>query len=171
MINENHWTEHRAALYRQATFLARNAADANDLVQDTFVRAWRFRDQLQNPAGALPWMRAILQRLFITRYNRAHQRGEYETLPLLPLADQMMHDAEKSLEQQTVLRLEAEVARQIIAALPKRSQECLILSDIDGLGDREIAARLGVTVATVKSRLHRARHQVRFALQSQGWDS
>jgi RNA polymerase sigma-70 factor (ECF subfamily) len=167
------WEDHRGALLRQAYTLVRNVADAQDLVQDTLLRAYARQGQQRDPGATLAWLRSILYSLFCNRCTRLKRRGERDlSLDLL---------SERSLElrsvrsaddpERTLLNSElGAVLHAAIAELPANYRECLLLCDVEGLCYSDTAARLNVSLPVVKSRLHRARRRLRATLQAQGYE-
>lgn len=154
-------------LYRVARSLTSQPADAEDLVQDTLLRAFRFIDRFD---GHHPraWLLTILRNAERTRHRR-----------LLP---QLLTDPEETLEQIGTqpgkaghspeellvdVVFDAVVERAFIA-LPDKYRRIVELVDVDGLSYAGAAAVLEVPVGTVMSRLHRARHRIRRQLAAEG---
>ena len=153
-------------LYRVAVTLTRNPADAEDLVQDTLVRAFRAADRFD---GRHPraWLLTILRR---THLNRVRKRT-----PSL-LADG--RDSERTLEElgpslpsseEVALSGEFEpVVAQALADLPSEFRSVIDLVDLQGLSYAQAAEALGIPKGTVMSRLHRARQRIRERLMDVG---
>jgi RNA polymerase sigma-70 factor (ECF subfamily) len=141
-------------LYRYAYWLSGDRSTADDLVQDTLVRAWRSIDQLANPAAARGWLLTILRRENARRFER--KRPVEAQLPVEAVADQH-RDYDTSTE--------AFVLRRALAALPEDYREPLLLQVIYGYSQQEIAAQLGLTPGGVGSRLFRARQKMRALLE------
>jgi RNA polymerase sigma-70 factor, ECF subfamily len=144
---------HRSALYKYAYRLAGNRDTAEDLVQDSLLRAWRSFDRLENPAAVLGWLKTIVRRENARRFERIQPR-ESE----LPVED--ICAARKTYDTSA----EAFVLRRAIRALPAEYREPLILQVLHGFSQQEIAERLGLTSAGVGTRLFRARQKLRAAL-------
>jgi len=160
------WVEPEVAvLYRVALTLAGQPADAEDLVQDTLLRAYRVVDRFD---GAYPraWLLTILRN---THRNRARLR-----LPLLLSQDD--HDAGvldaagagSSAEDLVVDGMFEAVVARALAALPTIHRVVVQLVDVDGLSYADAAQALGVPRGTVMSRLHRARARIRHSLLEAG---
>jgi len=155
-----------AVLYRVASTLVRQPADAQDLVQDTLVRAYRAIDRFD---GAHPraWLLTILRN---THRNRLRTR-----LPLLLNAEQGQDtdvldrggDPRSAEDIVVDAALEAGVA-DALAALPTMHRAVVQLVDVDGLSYAEAAEALGIPRGTVMSRLHRARARIRTRLAAAG---
>lgn len=154
-------------LYRAALRLSGNRVDAEDLVQDTLLRAYRGIDKFD---GRYPraWLLTILRNTFI---NRGRARKPEVLMPGNEMAS--VTDAAPSggpgPTEQTVLdrAFESEVAAAF-QSLPEKFRSVVELVDIDGLSYAEAAAMLSVPVGTVMSRLHRGRAKMKEHLASQG---
>lgn len=153
-------------LYRVARSLTGQAADAEDLVQDTLVRAFR---SIEGFDGQYPraWLLTILRNVERNRHRR--RRPE-----LLNDPDQHIErldenrDSDNSPEQLVVdRRLDTEV-EQAFRQLPDRFREVMALIDIEGFSYADAAEALGVPMGTVMSRLHRARKRIRKRLREEG---
>lgn len=143
--------------------------DADDLVQDTFLNAFRAIDQLEDPANPRPWLFAIAHRA--CQRMRRRRAGEPRHLDsfddLLPRPEATLPDlpAPQSDPHNDRLRAEArELVEQGIAELPEAFRIPLLLADIAELKVSEIAAILGIQEATAKTRIHRARLKLRTIL-------
>jgi RNA polymerase sigma-70 factor, ECF subfamily len=144
---------HRSALYKYAYRLAGNSDTAEDLVQDSLLRAWRSFDRLENPAAVLGWLKTIVRRENARRFERIQPR-ECE----LPAED--ICAAPTTYDTSA----EAFVLRRAIRELPAEYREPLILQVLHGFSQQEIAERLGLTSAGAGTRLFRARQKLRAAL-------
>lgn len=148
---------HYAALHRYAYRLCGNAHVAEDLVQDSLLRAWRSIDRLRDPAAAPGWLKTIVRRENARRFERIQPRES--ELPTEELrAERTSYDTST----------EAFVLRRAIRALPAEYREPLILQVLHGLSQQEIAERLGISSAGVGTRLFRARRKLREALGERG---
>jgi RNA polymerase sigma-70 factor (ECF subfamily) len=168
---------HRDALYRLAWQLTRNPSDAQDLVQETMTRAFT-RFHLLRDAGAAPvWLRLMLRNLFLNQqYRLRRERAAGGGLPAASLevledsaAGEPPGDDRLSPERLVLGGIEAAAVRRAIAALPATYRECVILGHLEELLYQEIADRLGVSLSTVRTRLHRGRRHIQRALQAQGF--
>jgi RNA polymerase sigma-70 factor, ECF subfamily len=140
---------HLDALFRVALRFVRNAADADDLVQDTLFRAYQAWDQYKQGTNAKGWLITILRHGFINEYRRNARRRQ--------LLDR---EGAAPPEHSTVRFLDDLVDDEVLRAidtLPLPYREVVVLRDIEDLHYDEIATMLGVPVGTVKSRLFRAR--------------
>lgn len=137
-------------LYRYAYWLARDRDIAQDLVQDTFLRAWRSIDRLQSVAAAKSWLLTIVRRENARRFERIQPQYSETPVEALPAA-------RKTYDTST----EAFVLRRALERLPAEYREPLLMQIIQGFSQKEIAAHLGISVAGAGTRLFRARQQLR----------
>ncbi len=151
---EQHFNElvgrYRDDLYRYGYWLTGNKAVAEDLVQDTMIRAWKSLHKLHNPKAVKGWLITILRRENARRFER--YQPQYSAVPTEELADKH-RDYDTSTE--------AQVLRQTLQKLPEDYREPLLLQIIYGYSQKEIAAHLGISVAGAGTRLFRAREKMR----------
>jgi RNA polymerase sigma-70 factor, ECF subfamily len=152
-------------LLRVALSRTRNAADAEDLVQDTLLRAYRAIGRFD---GAHPraWLLTILRN---AQHNRVRRRRP--SLLRNPDAGERLQgrgDSQPSAEAVVVGEAFDATVEDAVARLPTRFRHAIELVDIDGLSYQEAADALGVPIGTVMSRLHRARHRIRTRLTAAG---
>lgn len=144
---------HAADLYRMALWLCRNEAQAKDLVQDTFLRAWRSFESLRDAGAARAWLATTLR--------REHARGFEKPQPLL--LDQLPERADLDQDGPEAAG-ESAWLRAAIARLPDRYREPLVLQVLGGLSCEEIAGQLGLTPQAVMTQLFRAREKLKAML-------
>src|SRR2546426_10178703 len=148
---------HLDSLYRVALRLTGNAADADDLVQETMLKAYRAWEQYEKGTNAKGWLLTILRNAFINEYRRRTRHPENVDLdaiePYSVFGDVQDDDPQGTFFDRIV---DDEVLRAI-DQLPEQFRETVVLSDVEGLSYEEIARILEVPVGTVKSRLFRAR--------------
>jgi RNA polymerase sigma-70 factor (ECF subfamily) len=163
---ETHVQVHIDDLYRAALRLTGGAADAEDLVQETCLRAFRALDQLRHPEAAKVWVFSILRSTFLRQVERRPGRHALVSLEdiegghLTP-GEALREAYEGFLPMRESLLQET---RQAILTLPMTYREAVILNHIGGFSYREMATILGVPVGTVMSRLFRARRMLRACL-------
>ena len=152
-------------LLRVALSRTRNAADAEDLVQDTLLRAYRAIGRFD---GRYPraWLLTILRNAHANRVRR--RRPALLRNPDASQRLQQDRDALPSAEALVVGQAFDATVEDAVARLPTRFRHVIELVDIDGLSYQEAAGALGVPVGTVMSRLHRARHRIRTRLTAAG---
>jgi RNA polymerase sigma-70 factor (ECF subfamily) len=146
----------RPDLYRFAFWLARDRTVAEDVVQDTLLRAWRSFESLGDEAAARPWLLTIARREFARRFER-------KTLETVDVADlDALEDTTQGGEdaQQVV------AMRTAILALEADYREPIVLQVLMGYSTTEIAQHLGLTTGAVLTRLFRARQKLRAALSA-----
>jgi RNA polymerase sigma-70 factor, ECF subfamily len=154
---------HLNDLYRAALRLTAQATDAEDLVQETCLRAFKLLDQLKHPSAAKVWVFSILRSVFLRQAERMPSRGALISLEdieaSLVTASDALHDAyEGFLPMRETLLQEV---REGILRLPLPYREAVILAHIGGFSYREIAHILAVPTGTVMSRLYRGRRMLR----------
>jgi RNA polymerase sigma-70 factor (ECF subfamily) len=151
---------HLDTLYRVGRRLTGENADAEDLVQETLLRAWRGWAGFTQGSNARAWLLTILRNTFISRWRTRRKEGI--SIPLDdadPVALQRAVPAEDPEGRYFDTLVDAQVIAAV-DALPVEYREALTLSDIEGLPYAEVAEVLGIPVGTVKSRLFRARRQL-----------
>jgi RNA polymerase sigma-70 factor, ECF subfamily len=165
-------------LYSIALRMTRNEKDAEDLVQETYLKAFRFFHRFERGTNARAWVLTILTNTFRTRYRKKKQEPnmvDFEAVENFCLADEMVKEitaADKSEAQSADIVtaiLKDYVSDDIIEALenvPEQFRIAVLLSDVEGFSYQEISEILGISVGTVKSRIFRGRK----ILQKQLWD-
>lgn len=164
--------EHLDALYGSALRLTRNESEAQDLVQDTLVRAYRFQHHFEPGTNLKAWLLRILTNTFINHYRRAsRERRVLDQEESAPIGDGVMSRAAmRGLTSSVEVAQEGLLRAEILAALdslPEDYRVIIVLADIEELAYKEIAEALGVPIGTVMSRLHRARKQLQKQLIDQ----
>jgi len=155
---------HLDDLYRAALRLTGNAAEAQDLTQDTCLRAFERLDQLRSPAAARVWVFTILRSIFLRRIERQSRTVDVQIIdsPLLETSE-VLQDTYEALRpiQETPL---GEV-REALGRLPLPFREPLVLAHVGGFSYKEISEILAIPLGTVMSRLFRARRLLRSELR------
>ena len=143
------------SLFGAAYRMTGNAHDAEDLVQETFLRAYRALDRFQSGSNARAWLHTILQRVRTDAFRRKRRRPETVELlgegPAIAPAQDALASGREDLER-------------ALLGLPETFRTAVVLRDVQELSYAEIAATLGVPVGTVMSRIHRGRSLLREAL-------
>lgn len=151
-------------LFSTALRMTRNRADAEDLVQETFVKAWRSSATFQEGTNLRAWLFRIMTNTFINKYNAQQRRpqetelDEVEELFLfrrIGAFDQSKMN--QSAEDQLLEFFTDDEVKSAIEELPEMFRIPVLLSDVDGFSYKEIAEMLDVPIGTVMSRLHRGR--------------
>ncbi len=144
-------------LYRYAWWLTGDKAAADDIVQDTLLRAWKSLDKLYNPKAAKGWLLTILRRENARRFERI--QPQYSAMPV-----EALEANGKDYDTST----EAFVLRNALERLPADYREPLIMQVLWGYSQKEIARELGISEAGAGTRLFRARKRLRALLEDEG---
>jgi RNA polymerase sigma-70 factor (ECF subfamily) len=163
--------KHLDALYRTAVRMTRNPSDAEDLVQDALVRAYRFYDRFEPGTNFRAWLFKILTNTYINSYRRKQGRPQESSLEDTEdffLYNQLSDDGERvtDVENTVIDNLSADAIQRAIEQLPPQFRTTVQLSDVEGLSYAEVAEATGVAKGTVMSRLFRGRRLLQRAL----WD-
>lgn len=149
---------HATDLYRYAVWVCGHDSLARDLVQETFLRAWRALGSLKDEKAVKSWLMTILRR----EYARTFERK----VPPLTDIDQAVIAERDDLQPDE--RVERELLQQRIRSLPQKYREPLLLQVVMGFSCEEIANQLGVSRNAVMTQLFRAREQLKRKLQEDG---
>ncbi|MFW5876901.1 MAG: sigma-70 family RNA polymerase sigma factor [Myxococcota bacterium] len=153
---------HLGELYGTAVRLTRSRAEADDLLQESMLRAWSFWDRFQKGTNARAWMHRILMNTFINGYRRRKRERE-----LLAEVDRDL--GERPFEAHASWEARAEgigdEVHAALAELPAEFRQVVILVDFDDLSYKEVADALGCPIGTVMSRLHRGRRTLKRQLR------
>jgi RNA polymerase sigma-70 factor, ECF subfamily len=160
---------HMDALFAMACRLTKNPAEAEDIVQDTMVKAMRARDQFQEGTHLKAWLFRILTNTFINRYRRGGlERTIVEGPDAEPLMDGWMSASTmrqlRNPEEVALLPIVEREVQKALDAIPEEFRIAVILSDAEDFTYEEIATVMGCPVGTVMSRLHRGRKLLRKSL-------
>ena len=164
-----------AALYGAAVRMTRNAADAEDLVQEAYLRAYRGYGNFEEGTNLKAWLFRILTNTYINTY-RAKQRRP-ESVDLDEGEDFFLYNRVGGLEaamanrttEDTVLeRITDDEVKAALEALPENFRIPVLLADVEGFSYKEIADIMDVPIGTVMSRLHRGRRALQKALYEFG---
>jgi RNA polymerase sigma factor (sigma-70 family) len=155
---------HLDDVYTLARHLLRDATDAEDAVQECYLRALKHFDSYRGPAMK-PWLFAILRNVCRAEFAR---RASSPTGAVNDVADSeeqtpLWHEAEETPETQMLRRRDASTIQQLVTALAEPFRETFVLREIHNLSYREIADIVAAPVGTVMSRLARARSMLRSA--------
>ncbi len=160
-------------LYSAAMRMTRNPADAEDLVQETFLKAYRAYDSFQAGTNLKAWLYRILTNTFINKYRKDSRRpnevdlGAVEDLYLYRrLGSEESAEAARTTEDRVLDGLVESDIKRAVEDLPENFRIPVLLADLEGLSYQEIADTLDIPIGTVMSRLHRGRK----AMQKTLWD-
>ncbi|MEJ7653798.1 MAG: sigma-70 family RNA polymerase sigma factor [Chloroflexia bacterium] len=172
---------HVDALYRTALRMTRNPADAEDLVQETYLKAHRFRDGFKPGTNLRAWLFRILTNTFINDYRKRSRQPDVTDVGDLE-EDYLYRRIKESGEElgtnpeETVMNmfLDDEV-REALDKLPDQNRTAVLLADLEDFSYKDIAEITGAPIGTVMSRLHRGRAQLQKNLweyaQSRGYST
>ena len=167
--------EHMASLYSAALRMTRNPADAEDLVQETYLKAYRGFGGFQEGTNLKAWLYRILTNTFINSYRSRKRRPEqteiddvedlylYRRLGGLEAAA-----AGRSAEEEVIDRFTDDEVKEAIESLPEQFRMAVLLADVEGFSYKEIAEILEIPIGTVMSRLHRGRRALQKSLYEFG---
>jgi len=165
-----------SSLYNFAYHLTYNEEDSNDLVQETYMKAYRFIDSYEQGTNAKAWLFKILKNGFINEYRKKAKQPhkvDYEDI----VAYQDLEDASPGgavdLRQEIFQGMIGDEVTRAINSLPVDFRTVILLCDIEGFTYEEIAKIIDIPIGTVRSRLHRAREMMKVMLsryaKSQGY--
>ncbi len=167
-VFEEEFLPHIDALYTFAYHLTYNEDDANDLVQDTYMKAYRFIDKYQSGTNAKAWLFKILKNAFINQYRRKSKQPtqvDYEDITSYQEGeDDTNYAGYADLREEMFQSMMGDEVTNAINALPVKFRVAILLCDIEGFTYEEISKILDIPVNTVRTRLHRARKQLKDTL-------
>jgi RNA polymerase sigma-70 factor (ECF subfamily) len=162
-----------SALYAAALRMTRNASDAEDLVQETYLRAYRGFGSFQEGTNLKAWLYRILTNTFINTYRAKKRRPEQTELDDVEdfylyrrLGGLEAADANRSTESEVLESIPDDEVKAALESIPEQFRMAVILADVEGFSYKEIADILDVPIGTVMSRIHRGRR----ALQKELWE-
>ncbi|HOY40989.1 MAG TPA: sigma-70 family RNA polymerase sigma factor [Chitinophagales bacterium] len=165
---EDELLPHADALYNFAYHLTYNEEDANDLVQETFMKAFRFINSFDSGTNAKAWLFKILKNGFINEYRRKKKepsKVDYEDIIAYQDADEENGGVAFDLREDIFDGMMGDEITVALNRLPIDFKTVILLCDIEGFTYEEIAKIIDIPIGTVRSRLHRARNMLKESLK------
>ncbi len=167
-IFEQEFLPHLEALYNFAYHLSYDEENANDLVQETFLKSYRFINSYRVGTNAKAWLFQILKNAFINQYRKKNKR------PIQVDFEDVVNYHDSEAENVKHLNLGHEIFQGMMGdevtialnSLPIDSKTIVLLCDIEGFTYEEIATIINIPIGTVRSRIHRARNMLKEKLES-----
>jgi RNA polymerase sigma-70 factor, ECF subfamily len=157
-------SRHQAAVFRFARTIARSTPEAEDVLQETFLAAWRSAGSFRGESAVRSWLLTIARNATLRQQRRgAGEPEDHE--PLEVLGARAGWGQEDDPEGLAIRRENREALRRAFESLPAGDREIVLLRDIEGFSGEETAAILQVGLTAMKSRLHRARLRMAAALR------
>lgn len=156
------------ALYTFAYHLTYNEEDANDLVQETYLKAYRFIDSYNEGTNAKAWLFRILKNAFINQYRKKSKqptRVDYEEIINYHDEEDTNYTSYLDLREEMFQGMMGDEVTTAINSLPVDFRVVILLCDIEGFTYEEIAKIIDIPIGTVRSRLHRARNMLKDQLK------
>ena len=167
--------EYMPSLYNAALRMTRNPAEAEDLVQETYLKAYRAFGGFQEGTNLKAWLYKILTNTYINSYRARKRRPEQTELEEVEdlylyrrLGGLEAAAAGRSAEDEVLDRFTDEEVKAALEALPDQFRMAVLLADVEGFSYKEIADIMDVPIGTVMSRLHRGRRALQKALMEFG---
>lgn len=154
---------HVDALYRTALRLTRNRQDAEDLVQETYLKVFRFADRFEPGTNLRAWMFKILTNTFLNRHRKASREPEssLDEMEEFYIYNRLVggegRNLSESAEQQVLERFLDVDVKRALEELPEQYRVAILLHDVEGFSYKEVAEAMDVPIGTVMSRLSRGR--------------
>lgn len=159
---------HEASLYAPAMALTRSASDAEDLVQETLLRAFDRFETFRSDGSPRAWLHTIMRNLFYNAYRKKSREPRQVSLDNTEgVTAEQATPVASSPERQVLSQMEGAAVLQAVKGLPEEYRLVVAMADLQGLAYQEIADKLDIPVGTVRSRLSRGRERVRRSLV--GW--
>ena len=168
-IFDTEFMPHVDSMYNFAYRLTFDEDDAKDLVQDTYLKAFRFINSFERGTNAKAWLFRILKNSFINEFRKKSKQPakvDYNEVESYYNSDDAGENITTDLRVETVQHMIGDEITGALNALPVDFRTVIILSDLEGFTYEEMAKILDIPIGTVRSRLHRARNMLREKLVS-----
>jgi RNA polymerase sigma-70 factor (ECF subfamily) len=167
--------EHMPSLYTAALRMTRNTSDAEDLVQETYLKAYRAFHTFQEGTNLKAWLYRILTNTFINSYRAKKRRPDESNIEELEnlylyrrLGGLEGASVGRSAEEQVLDKFTEAEVKEAVESLPEQFRLAVLLGDVEGFSYKEIAEILDIPIGTVMSRLHRGRRALQKRLYEFG---
>jgi RNA polymerase sigma-70 factor, ECF subfamily len=157
---------HQAAVFRFTRSIAADAGAAEDALQDAFLAAWRSASTFRGESSVRGWLFAIARNA-VMRQHRRRVDEPADTEPLAALGEAAGWGSEDNPERAAMENERREIFARAMSRLDGPDQEILLLRDVEGMSGEDTAAILGVPLAAMKTRLHRARLRLAARVRSE----
>ena len=167
-IFDEEFFPHMKALYNFAFHLTYDEENANDLVQETFLKAYRFIDSYQKGTNSKAWLFKILKNEFINNYRKKVKRPvnvDFEDVVNYHESDDASYVGSLDLRQEIFQNMMGDEITIALNSLPVDFKTIILLCDIEGFTYEELAKILDIPIGTVRSRLFRARNMLKEKLR------
>jgi RNA polymerase sigma-70 factor (ECF subfamily) len=168
-IFDNEFMPHINSMYNFAHRLTFDEDDSKDLVQDTYMKAYRFIDSFQKGTNAKAWLYRILKNSFINNFRKKSKepaKVDYQEVENFYNSDSVYSNATMDLRVEAVKDMIGDEVSNALNALAVDFRTVIILCDLEGFTYEEMAKILDIPIGTVRSRLHRARNLLKQKLKS-----
>jgi RNA polymerase sigma-70 factor (ECF subfamily) len=157
------------SLYGAAMRMTKNPEDASDLVQETFIKAFRAYSRFEQGTNLKAWLFRILTNTYITLYRKRQREGYQSALDDMAdwqvgVAPSLTQTTTRSAEADAIDKMPSSAVKKALSDLPEERRLVVYLADVEGFSYQEIADIMGTPTGTVMSRLHRGRSELREAL-------
>lgn len=166
---EEEFLPHMKALYNFAFHLTYDEENANDLVQETYLKAYRFIDSYQKGTNSKAWLFKILKNEFINNYRKKSKQPnsvDFDSLLNYHEADDPQYVGSLDLRQEIFQNMMGDEVTGAINLLPVEFKTIIILCDVEGFTYEELSKILDIPIGTVRSRLFRARNMLKEQLRN-----
>jgi len=167
-IFEKEFLPHVEALKTFAFYLTYNDSDANDLVQETYLKAFRFAEKFDQGTNAKAWLFRILKNAYINDYRKKSKqpdRVDFEEVINYHKSDDMAQSKYLNLKEEVLDNMMGDEITRAINSLPSEFRTVILLADIEDFSYKEISKIIDIPIGTVRSRLFRARNTLKELLK------
>ncbi|MCG3133065.1 MAG: hypothetical protein HMLKMBBP_00157 [Planctomycetes bacterium] len=150
------WRDHREAVFRFLCRLTRNAADAEDLLQETFLTVWRKQAQFEGRGSVAGWLKRTAFRLYLNEREKRTRRAELDERVGAPDPRTSAPPADREVARRDAVALLSKKVEEALRSLPDEPREAFVLFRMEGMSVAEIGELTGVPAKTAETRVRRA---------------